>query len=53
MGQLSEPAPFASDDGSVPADVQDVLAARAAGRALFRDGEGSLPLNAPDKADGL
>ena len=37
MGQLSEPAPFASDDGSVPADVQDVLAARAAGRASIRE----------------
>ena len=37
MGQLSEPVPFASDDGSVPADVQDVLAARAAGRASIRE----------------
>lgn len=37
MGQLSEPGSFASDDGAVPADVEVVLAARAAGTAGIRE----------------
>ena len=37
MGQLSEPGSFASDDGTVPADVEGVLAARAAGSVGIRE----------------
>lgn len=37
MGGLSEPGQFASDDGSVPAEVRTVLAARAAGTAGIRE----------------
>jgi SseB protein N-terminal domain len=37
MGDLTGPGAFASDDGSVPPDVADVLARRASGRAGIRE----------------
>ena len=37
MGDLTGPGAFAADDGSVPPDVADVLARRAAGSAGIRE----------------